>query len=144
MIRLAHTIDVPVICTEQQNLGETVDMIRSEIQDVSPITKLSFSCFASESFLAQLKAHARRTLLLTGMEAHVCIVQTALAAPAPFQVHVVGDAVASRSPEDRQIALDRLRQSGVTVTSTEMLMYELLEKAGTMEFRTVLPLLKNR
>jgi isochorismate hydrolase len=144
LIKLAHILSIPIVCTEQQNLGETVDAVRSEFQTWSPITKLDFSCFASVDFVEQLQSHQRRTLLLTGLEAHICIAQTALAAPAPFRVQVVGDAVASRSPEDREIALERLRQNGVSITSTEMLMYELLQKAGTAEFRNALPLLKNR
>jgi isochorismate hydrolase len=144
LLKLARILSIPIIGTEQQNLGETVDAIRDELPDWTPVTKLAFSCFASADFVEQLASHQRRTLLLAGLEAHICIAQTALAAPTHFRVHVVGDAVAARSPEDRRFALDRLRQNGVSITSTEMLIYELLERAGTTEFRNALPLLKTR
>jgi isochorismate hydrolase len=89
-----------------------------------------------------LKAHDRHTLILTGMEAHICVAQTALQAPLDYRIVVIADAVASRSPLDRDMALERLRENGVTIMSTEMLMYEWLERAGTDTFRAALPLLK--
>ena len=83
-----------------------------------------------------------RTLILTGMEAHICVAQTALRAPLDYRIAVIADAAASRSPHDRDVALERLRESGVAIASTEMLMYEWLERAGTDTFRAALPLLK--
>ena len=77
---------------------------------------------------------------MTGIEAHICVAQTALDAIPSHTVHVVADAVSSRSPHNKEISLERLRQSGVIVTSTEMFIYELLVRAGTDEFRKALKL----
>ena len=142
LVRLARLLDVPVLLSEQENLGETVDEIRLELTETPPVKKLSFSCFGEERFTPRLQAHDRHTLILTGIEAHVCVIQTALQAPSAYRIVVVADAAASRSSFDRDAALTRLREEGVTIVSTDMLIYEWLERAGTDAFRTALPLLK--
>ncbi|MFZ0241002.1 MAG: isochorismatase family protein [Desulfobacterales bacterium] len=142
LVRLARIVEVPVLMSEQENLGETVDEIRLELQETPPARKLSFSCFGEDAFIRRLKAHDRRTLVLAGIEAHICVAQTALQAPADYRIVVIADAVASRSPIDCQAALARLRHEGATVATTEMVMYEWLERAGTDTFRSALPLLK--
>ena len=142
LLRFAQIIDLPVILTEQQKLGPTVEPVRAEIPGLEPIGKIDFSCFACPDFVQALQASGRNTLVLSGIEAHICIAQTALAAVLDYSVHVVSDAIASRSPEDREAALSRMMQSGVTITTTEMVMYELLGRAGTDEFRAVLKLVK--
>jgi len=142
LVRLARVVEVPVLLSEQENFGETVDEIRMELKETPPLRKLSFSCFGEEAFTRRLKAHDRHTLILTGMEAHICVAQTALRAPLDYRIVVIADAAASRSPLDRDMALERLRENGVTIVSTEMLMYEWLERAGTDTFRAALPLLK--
>ena len=142
LVRLARIVEVPVIMTEQENLGETVEEIRLELQETPPVRKLSFSCFGEDAFTRRLKAHDRRTLVLAGIEAHICVAQTALQAPADYRVLVIADAVASRSPLDCQASLARLQDEGATVATTEMVMYEWLERAGTDTFRSALPLLK--
>ena len=107
-----------------------------------PVSKITFSCFASEEFCKHLKNLNKKTLIVTGIEAHICVAQTVLDAINEYDVHVVSDAVSSRSLNNKEIALDRLRQNNVTITTTEMLIYELLIKAGTNEFRKTLGLLK--
>ncbi|MBW2094598.1 MAG: isochorismatase family protein [Deltaproteobacteria bacterium] len=142
LVKFTKIIDIPIVVTEQQNLGRTVEQVRTEIGEIEPISKITFSCFASEEFQNYLRSLGRKTLILTGIEAHICVAQTALDAPREYPVQVVSDAVASRDPRNRDIALQRMRAAGVTVTSTEMLIYELLKKAGTDEFRATLPLVK--
>ncbi len=142
LIKLAKIIDLPVLITEQQNLGDTVDEIRSELKDLKPVSKITFSCFGTQEFKKRLASHNKKVLLLAGIEAHICVAQTALEATARYRVQVVGDAVASRVPHNCEIALERLRQNGITITSTEMLIYEMLKEAGTDDFRAVLPLVK--
>lgn len=142
LIRLARLIDVPVIVTEQENLGDIVDEVGLELTDIPPVRKLSFSCFGEDAFARRLASHDRRTLILTGIETHICVAQTALGASSGFRSVVVADATASRVPFDKETALARLKDNGVTITSTDMLMYELLQKAGTDLFRAALPLLK--
>lgn len=144
LLRFAQIIELPVILTEQQKLGPTVAPIRSEIPGVEPISKIEFGCFDCPDFRGALHASERDTLVLSGIEAHICVAQTALAAIPEYGVHVVSDAVSSRSLDDRKVALKRMLQAGVTITSTEMLMYELLGRAGTDEFRAVLKLVKDQ
>jgi len=142
LIRTSRILDIPTLVTEQQNLGETAEEIRTDLGPFGAISKLSFSCLGSPEFLESLEALGRGTLLLSGIEAHVCVFQTAIEAARRFRVQVVADAVSARDPRNVDIAVHRLRTAGIAVTSTEMLMYELLREAGTDEFRAALPLLK--
>ena len=142
LVKLAKILQLPIVLTEQQNLGETIEEIRSEIKEIQPISKITFSCFGLEEFADHISRFNRKTLILTGIESHICVTQTALDAPAEYSIQVVSDAVASRAPHNLKIALDRMQRGGATITSTEMAMYELLRKAGTDEFRAALPLVK--
>jgi nicotinamidase-related amidase len=142
LIRFSNIVDIPIVLTEQQNLGDTVKEIRDEMTTFQPVSKITFSCFASDEFCGYLKHLKKKTLIVTGIEAHICVAQTVLDAINEYDVHVVSDAVSSRSINNKEIALDRLRQNNVTITTTEMLIYELLIKAGTNEFRKTLGLLK--
>jgi len=142
LVTFARMIGLPIILTEQQNLGETTPAIRAELKGVEPITKLEFDCFESPAFAEQIHRLNRDTLIIAGIEAHICVAQTALHALVNHRVHVVSDAVSSRSLHSREVALGRMRQAGVTITSTEMVIYELLGKAGTEEFREALKLVK--
>jgi nicotinamidase-related amidase len=144
-IRLAtitRILGLPVVVTEQQKLGATVAELRAALGETDPVSKVEFNCFGSEVFTERVKALKRNTLVLAGIEAHICVAQTALHAAPYYRVHVVADAVSSRSPQNRDIALRRMEQAGVVLTSTEMVVYELLGKAGTEEFREVLKLVK--
>lgn len=142
LVKFARIFGLPIILTEQQKLGTTIPEISVELIDIEPISKLEFNCFASPLFVDQIRGQRRHTLIIAGIEAHICVAQTALYALASHTVHVVSDAIASRSPHNREIALERMRQQGVIITSTEMVIYELLEKAGTDQFREVLALVK--
>ena len=142
LIRFARIIGLPVILTEQDKLGPTLPEIKKEIPGVDPIVKTSFNCFYCPAFSEQVKKPGRNTLILAGVENHVCVAQTALHALPGFNVHVVGDAISSRTPENRDLGIERMRQFGAVITSTEMLIFELLKQAGTEEFKKVLPLVK--
>ena len=142
LVKFARIFNLPIILTEQQKLGATIPEISVELTDIEPITKLEFNCFASPSFVDQIRRQSRHTLILAGIEAHICVAQTALYALTIHTVHVVSDAIASRSPHNWEIALERMRQQGVIITSTEMVIYELMGKAGTDQFREVLALVK--
>jgi nicotinamidase-related amidase len=108
-----------------------------------PIEKVAFSCFGAEGFSSALQRHTTKTILLTGIEAHVCVAQTALdAIDAGYRVCVIKDAVSSRTQENKQIGIDRVQERGAIITSTEAIMFEILEKAGTQEFKIIVPLLK--
>jgi nicotinamidase-related amidase len=142
LVMFSRMIGLPIILAEQENLGETTPDIRTELKEVEPITKLEFDCFESPAFVERVSQSGRNTLIIAGIEAHICVAQTALHARSQYTVHVVSDAVSSRSPQNREVALDRMRQAGVIITSTEMVIFELLGKAGTEEFREALKLVK--
>jgi isochorismate hydrolase len=109
--------------------------------DETPILKTAFSCFQSDDFLRKIDGISRDVLILSGIETHICVAQTALQAP-PRCIHVVSDATSSRTTENWTAGLNRMREAGAVITSTEMLIFELLKKAGTEEFRAVLNLVK--
>jgi nicotinamidase-related amidase len=142
LLKFAEVIGLPVILTEQENLGATLPEIRDLIPDTRPIPKLVFNCFRSDEFEQAVQETGRNTLILTGVETHICVAQTALHALPQFTVHVVSDATSSRTVENCNIGLQRMRQAGAVITSTEMLIFELLQRAGTDEFRATLPLVK--
>jgi nicotinamidase-related amidase len=142
LARVSRILGIPVLVTEQQKLGATVPELREALGAPDPVSKVEFGCFSSQGFTERVKALKRNTLILAGIEAHICVAQTALQAVPYYRVHVVADAVSSRVLQNRDIALRRMEQAGVVLTSTEMVIYELLGKAGTDAFREVLKLVK--
>jgi len=142
LVKFFRIMGLPVLLTEQQKLGNTIPEIRNELTGVEPIEKLEFDCFCSDLFNEKLTKLNRKSLIIAGIEAHICVTQTALHAFSDYEVHVVSDAISSRSLHNWEISLQRMGQSGVTITSTEMVIYELLGKAGTDTFREVLQLVK--
>lgn len=142
LVKFAEIIGLPVVVTEQQKLGPTLPDIREAMSDYQPLEKISFDCFGEDAFRDRMAQIDRRTLLLCGIESHICVCQTALAGSDSHQVQVISDAVGSRAQHNWVIALERMRARGVVLTSTEMVIYELLGKAGTEEFRATLPLVK--
>jgi isochorismate hydrolase len=142
LLRFGRIIGLPVLMTEQEKLGVTLPQIREELRGVEPVSKAEFDCFGAQAFREKLKSMNRKTLILSGIEAHICVAQTAISALSEYAVHVVADAISSRSLRNREVALQRMMQAGVTVTSTEMVIYEILKRAGTDTFREVLKLVK--
>jgi nicotinamidase-related amidase len=147
LIRLAKILSIPVVVTTQysKGLGSTVPEIASLLTDVPAIDKLEFGCFGSGQFRSKLKELPgnRNTVLLCGMESHICVMQTALGAlNEGYLVHVVSDAVGSRAEWNWKIGLDRMKAAGAVISSTEMMMYELLRCSGTPQFKELLQYLK--
>jgi len=128
-----------------KGLGNTLPEIASLLPESTPVDKVMFSCFGSEVFCSMLKrlpGH-RTTVLLCGMEAHICVMQTALAALREgYLVHVASDAVSSRAEWNWRIGLERMRAAGAVISSTEMMIYELLRSSGAPAFKEMLPYLK--
>ncbi|MFH1349372.1 MAG: isochorismatase family protein [Pseudomonadota bacterium] len=142
LIKFSNIIGLPVVLTEQQKLGDTVPEIRQHLMNIQAISKSEFNCFGSQNFTERIKQLNRNSLIISGIEAHVCVAQTALHAVPHFTTHVVSDAISSRSLHNWEVSLKRMGQQGVTITSTEMFIFELLEKAGTDIFREVLRIVK--
>ena len=148
LIRGAHVLGVPVLVTEQyvKGLGATVEPVRRALEETGgyrPIEKQCFSAQGCDAFAAQLAALDRRQVLLAGVETHVCVYQTARdLLAAGRSLWVVADAVSSRTPRNRDIALQRITSDGASLSSTEMALFELLGAAGTEEFRAISHLVK--
>ncbi len=142
LIKFAHIIGLPIIYTEQENLGPTIPEVHAVASDLEPMAKIHFNCFYNRAFGEKIATLSPRTLLLAGVETHICVAQTALYALPHFTVHVISDATSSRVTENWAFSIERMRQCGAVITTTEMLMYELLQKAGTDEFRAALLLVK--
>jgi nicotinamidase-related amidase len=147
LLHLAGILKLPVIATTQyaRGLGKTVPEIASLLPAGEAIDKLKFGCFGSSEFCSALKAlpGRRNTILLCGMETHICVTQTALGAlEQGYLVHVASDAVGSRSEWNWKIGLERMRAAGALISSTEMIIYELLGGSGTAEFKQMLQYLK--
>jgi nicotinamidase-related amidase len=147
LIRAAQVLKIPALVSTQyaKGLGGTVTEIASLLPETEPIDKQLFSCFGSDVFCSLLKRLPgnRNTLLLCGMETHICVMQTALAAlSGGYLVHVASDAVSSRAEWNWKIGLDRMRGAGAVISSTEMMIYELMRSSGSSAFKELLPHLK--
>ena len=146
LVRLAGTLEIPTVATTQyaKGLGETVPDLKSLLPSAA-IDKQSFSCFGSDAFCSAVKRlpGQRNTVLLCGMESHICVAQTALAALREgYLVHVASDAVSSRTEWNWKIGLQRMQAAGAVISSTEMMIYELLRGSGTEVFKEMLGYLK--
>lgn len=147
LLRLANTVHVPALVTTQyqKGLGKTVGEIASLLPQAPPIDKLEFGCFSNDGFCSAIKSlpGQRNTVLLCGMETHICVMQTALGAlNRGYLVHVAADAVGSRSEFNWKVGLERMRAAGAIISSTETIIYELLRASGTPAFKEMLPYLK--
>ncbi len=147
LIRTAGILKIPALVSTQyaKGLGGTVPEVASLLAGTEGIDKSLFSCFGSEVFCAALKRvpGKRNTLLLCGMESHICVMQTALGALREgYLVHVASDAVSSRTEWNWKIGLERMRAAGAILSSTEMMIYELMRSSSSMAFKELLPHLK--
>ena len=145
LIRGAGILGVPVFATEQyrKGLGATVPEVAAALGEDIPIEKLSFSACGAAGLTDALRAKGVSDVIVCGIEAHVCVCQSCLDLLAEhYRVFVVADAVGSRTQENCRIGLERVRESGAVIVSTEMILFELLEKAGSEEFKRILELVK--
>jgi nicotinamidase-related amidase len=145
LIDVAGVMSVPVLFSvhNPEKLGSVLPELTDRITLPAVFEKLTFSCFGDEVLADAMSRLGRRTMVLAGLESHICIFQTgAHALRLGYGVHVATDAVTSRSYLNWDVGLRRLGEAGAVLSSTEMIIYELLGRAGTSEFRAVLPLLR--
>ena len=147
LIRAASILKIPALVSTQyaKGLGATVLEIASLLPAAEITDKTLFSCFGSDIFCTLLKRlpRNRNTLLLCGMESHICVTQTALAALRDgYFVHVASDAISSRTEWNWKIGLDRMKAAGAVISSTEMMIYELMRSSSSAAFKELLPHLK--
>lgn len=144
-IRGIRSLDIPILWVEQNpsGLGPTVAQIAAELDGLAPIPKNSFSCWQNSTFADTLRSTGRSQVLLCGIETHVCVYQTAVdLINAGYEVEVVADAVSSRKPENKALALEKLRDAGVKTTCVEMALFELLKVAEGQAFKKILQIVK--
>lgn len=146
LLRLAEVLRLPVILTSQykKGLGEIVPEVRKSAPGVEPLDKVTFGCFGDSGFLERLHTlPGRDQLVVAGIESHICVCQTVLGAlEKGYQVHVVGDAVGSRTADNARTGLARMERAGALLSSTEMAAYELLGRSDGEAFKKMLPHLK--
>jgi nicotinamidase-related amidase len=145
LIDMANNLEIPIVFTEHNpvKLGNFDNSMTQKSPDSPVLNKMEFSCFGNEIIGKTIADTGKKSIILAGIESHVCIFQTgAQAIQEGYHVHVVADAVSARSNFSLKTGLDRLRHAGSVITTTEMLVFELLLKAGTPDFKKMLPTIK--
>jgi isochorismate hydrolase len=149
LVKGAHTLGIPITYSEQypRGLGPTVEPLRAALEYAGAvIEKVEFSCLKSDALrerLHELRRQGRPQVVIGGIEAHVCVAQTAIDLEEQgFEAFVVADAVSSRAKTSRRLALARLAKSGADIVDSEMVLFEWLGKAGTPEFKALQALVK--
>jgi nicotinamidase-related amidase len=145
LVKGMAVLEVPVIVTEQypQGLGPTVSEIVSLLPDVSPISKTAFSCWDEEKFVTKLKALHRTQVMVSGIEGHICVYQTASDLVANgYETYAVTDTITSRTPENRQLSFEMMKQAGAHLTGTETVLFELLKVAQGDKFKKISQIVK--
>lgn len=145
LIEIARIFNLPVIFSvhNAEKLGGCPSELLEKVSGPQVLNKVEFSCFENEALCNAIEATGRKTLIMAGLETHICIFHTgALGLKLGYRIHVVADAACSRTRLNWKIGLRRLEQSGAVISSTEMVLFELLNRAATPEFRQALPLIK--
>ncbi|MFA5636894.1 MAG: hydrolase [Anaerovoracaceae bacterium] len=145
LVKGCRTLGVPVLVTQQytKGLGATVPSIHDALGEYEPIEKTAFSAMGEPVFAEKLKASGRKTVILAGIEAHVCVLQTALDLLAEgYTVFLVNDCVASRKNSDRKFAQRRIAESGAVGTTYESVLFEILKGSKQEGFKDISNLVK--
>jgi nicotinamidase-related amidase len=145
LLETAVEMKLPVLVTEQyvKGLGATLAELKEKAATAPCIEKMTFSCCGSSEFVDAIKATGRTQVIVTGMETHVCVLQTVIELrDAGFEVHLVKDAVMSRSKQNWQTAIEAMTLTGAVPTCTESAMFQLLRVAGTEEFKKLSKLVR--
>lgn len=148
MISSCNSLKAPVLVTEQysKGLGPTVERLKTSLKDdYRPMDKLTFSCYRDPGFQSSFSKLAKKYIIVAGIESHVCVLQSVLDLIANgYYVHVLSDAVCSRYKSDWKYALRYMNEAGAVITTTEIAVFQLLQRAGTPEFKAISALFKNK
>lgn len=145
LIKGVTLLEIPIILTEQnpKGLGPTLPEIKELLPDVTPIPKMCFSCCDEKIFMDALAESGRKQILISGIESHICVYQTAVnLLENGFEVEVVSDAVASRFPENKKLALKKMMDMGIKMTGVEMSLFELMKTAEHEVFRDIVSIIR--
>ena len=140
LLEVANQLDVPMLASEHyaKGLGGTIPELKKLIPKNACMQKVHFSCASDDTCLNKIHALGRDHIVLIGIEAHICVLQTAIELLDPTkEIFVVADAVSSRSKRDMEIGLQRMQNHGVNIVTKEMVFFEWLKQAGTEEFRAM-------
>ena len=145
LIQTAQVLNLPILVTEQDKLGVTVDDLEKLLVNIPKVRKLTFSGYGNSDFVKNLERTVKKTVVVCGIEAHICVLQTTLdLLDRGYKVIIPLDAVSAYATGDKEMALNRMREAGVVVATVESLIYEWIERAGTDEFRKVLQIVKEK
>ncbi|MEN6581719.1 MAG: hydrolase [Armatimonadota bacterium] len=145
LIETAKIFSIPILVTLQyaQRLGDVTQAVADALPHDTRMDKMTFSCVDGEGFIEALEQTGRRQVIICGVETHVCVNQTAHDLLARgYSVHIVKDAVSSRTPANWATGIEKMRDSGCVITSTETAIFELIRDASRAEFKKILPLIK--
>jgi len=140
LIQGMKVLGVPILLTEQypQGLGPTINEVSALLADIKPLPKVCFSCYGDENFVRELQKQRRKQVIISGIESHVCVYQTAAdLINAGYEAHVVTDCISSRTPENREIGFQKMSQIGASLTSTETILFEMLRLAEGDKFKKI-------
>ena len=138
LVGVAEVVGVPVFATEHypEGIGHTVPRLRERLADDAILRKDHFSCVSESSCNARIEQTGRTQIVVAGLEAHVCVMQSAIELRASGKsVFLVADAVSSRTPDDAAFAIERMRRNGVQVVTREMVLFEWAHRGATEQFR---------
>ena len=145
MVRGARVLGLPILWAEQNpaGLGPTIPELTALLEGETPVSKMTFSCLGAPEFVAALEAAGRRQVLLTGIEAHICVYHTAADLLARgYEVQVVEDAVGARVAANKRVGVSRMCAAGAVLTSTEMALFEMMRTAEHPRFREIQAIVK--
>lgn len=145
LARSCMVLDVPILLTEQypKGLGSTISSLKELLPGKVAVEKLSFSCCGTPEFMRQLRSFKRNDILVAGIEAHVCVYQTAVdLVEFGYNVHLVTDCVSSRTEENRLLGIRCIEKAGASLTSAEMALFELLRVAEGERFKAISKIIK--
>lgn len=145
IINGVKVLNIPILVTEQNPaaLGPTIPEIKNLLAHIQPISKFSFSCCGEQKFLNKLSALNCKQLLLAGIEAHICVYQTAVELlEKGYEVQVLADCVSSRTPENKKLGIEKIKSAGGSITSVEIALFELLRVAEGVKFKEISKIVK--
>lgn len=145
LVQGAQVLELPILWLEQypQGLGPTIPEVADLLAGQKPLAKTCFSACGLRAFQIQLRQSGRRQILLAGIESHICVYQTARdLLGLGYHVEIVADAVSSRTAENKALGLQKMAGAGAQITGVEMCLFELLQEAGTAEFKQIAALVK--
>jgi len=145
LLHLSNLYNLPLVLTEQYPkwLGSTLPELKEVLTFYDPIEKLHFNCCDVDTFNTRLESEDLKNIILMGVETHICIFMTCISLlEKGYKIHVPQDAVDSRTDENWRVGLELMREAGALITSTETIIYQILNKAGTKEFKEMLKRIK--